>query len=239
MKAIVMAGAKLREPDASELGLVWRCEVPVKGRPMVDHVLDALKPNFEPIVIGGPERHDVCWIEGGHTLLENFKKGLDATDEQRLMVVGSDIPFIQPEDLQRFYDHADPLAAINYPIVETSEIDRAFPGMKRTVLSLKEGTFTGGNAFVVDRFLMNRILPTIEKTFEARKSPIKLGQVLGMRTLMLVLKTQFFKGSVSISELESQVGKSLGAKVKAITGQAPAIAADIDTTEHFAWVRTL
>ena len=71
-------------------------------------------------------------------------------------------------------------AEIYYPIVDVKFFDAKFPGGKRTTQQLKEGTFTGGNVFIVcpDSVLKNK--PRIEAVIRDRKSPAKLVMLFGL-----------------------------------------------------------
>jgi hypothetical protein len=62
---------------------------------------------------------------------------------------------------------------------------------------------------------------------------------LGFSTFLVVLRARFFPKWSPICGIEKVVGKALGAPVKAIICEHPEIAADIDNSRHFAWLKTL
>ncbi len=237
MKAIILAGGLLDESLAKETGRQWRCELPYKGRQFLDIVLDAMPG--EVTVIGGPPRHDVEWQEGGDRFIESFARGVQAGGQGRFLMASADLPFLTRESVMSFVGEDDQSSAIQYPIVEMGTMRGAYGNMPRTTLKLREGEFTGGNLFLLDGQAMEAILPRMQQAYEARKNVLKLGRLLGFPTLLSLVQTKVFPGTVGIPQLETHVGKALRAKVRAVISTYPELAADIDSPEHFAWLKTL
>jgi hypothetical protein len=86
---------------------------------------------------------------------------------------------------------------------------------------------------------MREVMPRMQAAYEARKNVVQLGRLLGAPTLLAILLAKVAPGLVSIGTLERRVGQSLGAPVKALISEFPEIAADIDSSDHFAWLQTL
>ena len=240
MRLIVLAGGKLDAELSAKTGLEWRAELPFKGETFVDIVIRELRPFGEVVVVGGPRRKDVEWLEGGERFFDSFSKGVGAGGEGTFLMASVDLPFLTSESVSDFIDTCRmDHAAIHYPIVDLKSMGPKFGEMKRTSLRLKEGEFTGGNLFYVDGLTMRKVMPRMEAAYQARKNVMKLGSLLGMQTLLAIIAAKVVPGSVSISRLEHLVGQSLGAPVRAVISKFPEIAADIDSSDHFAWLQTL
>lgn len=240
MKIVVLAGGKVDETLRAQTGVEWRSELPYKGKGLLDHVLDALRPMGEVVVVGGPQRDDVTWTPGGDRFFDSFARGVAMGGEGQFLMASADIPFLTQEAVEDFIEHSRAFGAtLSYPIVRVKDMEARFGGMARTSLKLKEGEFTGGNLFLVEGDMMRAVMPKMEAAYAARKNVLKLGQLLGLPTLAAILATKLLPGSVSVNRLETCIGKALGAPVKAIISEHPEIAADIDSSEHFAWLQTL
>ncbi len=240
MKIVVLANGKLSPELATETGLTWRSELPFRGKTFIDLVIEALRPIGEVVVVGGPERSDVTHLPGGDTFFASFSRGVTAGGEGKFMMASADLPFLTEESVRSFIQASEAAGgAICYPIVNLKTMEHKYGGMKRTSMRLKEGEFTGGNLFYVDSAMMNLVMPRMEAAYQARKNVLKLGALLGLPTLLTIVASRLVPGSVSIAALEKRVGNALGAPVRAIVSDFPEIAADIDSSEHFAWLNTL
>ena len=125
-------------------------------------------------------------------------------------------------DVREVLDQA-PTADLVYPIVEKSVCEAAYPGVKRTYARLKDGTFTGGNLFLLDPALISKFLPRLRAVLDARKQPLKLAGLVGPGFLVKMLL-----GQLRIAELEARVSRILGVEARAlITGRA-AVGTDVD-----------
>lgn len=240
MKCIILAGGELSGELKEELNVNFRSEYVWQGRSFLQIAIDATRPFGDVIVVGGDPRSDVQWIEGGNTFLESFSKGVNAgVGEKSLLMLSADLPFLTQEAVKEFVQKSDENNVINYSIVNVGLVDAKYPGMARTSLGLQEGVFTGGNLFLLNRDLMLKILPKIQSVYDARKSPVKLASLLGVKTFLVVLRARIFPKWSPICGIEKVVSKALGAPVKAIPCDHPEIAADIDNSRHFAWLKTL
>jgi len=240
MKIVVLANGKLSADLAAQTGLTWRSELPFRGRTFIDLVIEALRPIGEVVVVGGPDRTDVSHLPGGETFFESFSRGVSAGGEGKFMMASADLPFLSEESVRAFMQASESAGgAICYSIVNLKTMEHRYGGMHRTSMKLKEGEFTGGNLFYVDSAMMEKVMPRMEAAYQARKNVLKLGALLGLPTLVTIIASKLIPGSVSVTTLENRVGNALGAPVRAIISEYPEIAADIDSSEHFAWLNTL
>ncbi|MBL8061194.1 MAG: nucleotidyltransferase family protein [Chthonomonas sp.] len=237
MKAVILAGGRLDPDLAKETGLTWRSELPYQNQTFLDIVIEAMPG--EVAIVGGPRRDDHDWREGGERFIQSFARGIEAGGKGRFLMASADLPFLTKETIKTLLNQDDGVSTIQYPIVEMSRMNAAFPNMPRTKLKLKEGEFTGGNVFIVDGKGMETLLPIMQQAYDARKNVLKLGKILGFPTLLALVRAKLIPGSVAIPELEAKVGRALKTKVRAIISESPELAADVDTLEHFLWLKTL
>ncbi len=110
-----------------------------------------------------------------------------------------------------------------YPVSSKEDCERTFPGVKRTYVTLRDGTFTGGNMFFVRKSVVERAWPMAEKMIGYRKSPLKMVSVLGPGFVL-----RFALKALSVSDLERKVGSLLNLKPKAILNVSPEVGIDVD-----------
>lgn len=231
--AVVLAGryntGKLSACDSAAL----EANIDIAGKPMVKYVLDALcaVKRIKRVYLVGPrdgllpyETSQVRVVEPGSDLLENVRKGLDASSTDYVLVSTSDIPLVTPPVIDQFLDRCMQFPAdFYYPASFKQDCERLFPSVQRTYVTLREGTFTGGNLFLVRKGAMQNAWPIVRKMIEYRKSPLKMASVLGLKLLIKVATK-----TARVEELEQKVASLLGIKAKAILGASPEISVDVD-----------
>ncbi|MGI6663368.1 MAG: molybdenum cofactor guanylyltransferase [Bacillota bacterium] len=231
--AVVLAGrentGRLRDASPEK----WEANIDIAGRPMVTYILDALKavPLIGTIYLVGPEEalsrytsSKVVLVEPGDGLLENVRKGLSAATTECALVCASDIPLVTAEIVEDLLRRSlESGADFCYPVSSKEDCLRAFPGVKRTYVTLREGTFTGGNMFFVRKSSVEKAWPMAEKMIEYRKSPVKMVSVLGPGFLL-----RFALKTLTVSDLEKKVGSLLNLKPKAILNVSPEVGVDVD-----------
>lgn len=231
--AIVLAGA----PNTGRLQEVsteaYEAVIPVGGKPIVTYVIEALRstPRIKEVVVVGPPVLEkllpvgVRLIESGSTLTENIMRGAEALkNSPKVLVVTSDIPFIHKEAIEDFLDRCAELEAdLYYPIISKEANEQVYPGCVRTYVSLKEGTFTGGNMVLATPQVLFNSKALVEKVVVLRKKPWRLAKLLG---ISFVLK--LFLHRLSLAELEKRASDLLGVRGVAVISPYPEIGTDVD-----------
>ena len=241
--AVILAGGRNRSDEFGELGVEFRSMIPVGGRPMVSFVIDALlgaKSISEVTVVGAaPDsgRYRVVDDHGG--FVENIYAGLEATSGIEALITTADIPFLTPESVDDFIAtaRADAVYPVDvvYPIVRVEDCYAKYPGVKRTAVRLREGSFTGGNMMFVKRDFMDAQRERIARAYAMRKSPLKLALMLGVGvTLKLAASVAAKRPLLSIPQLESAVSRVVGGRARAVISRFPEIATDIDRASDLA-----
>ncbi len=244
MEAVVLAGRVNDGKLQGESQEVYEANISIGGKPMVQYILDVLKavPSVSTIHLVGPreavahyESERVHILQPGTDLFDNIRLGLSAANSEYVLICASDIPLVTKPVMEDFIQRClETTADFCYPVSRKESCDKAFPGMQRTYVTLKEGCFTGGNMFLVRKPALTKAWPLIEKMISYRKSPLKMAWVLGP-----VLLLKFVLKIVSVAELESKVGRLLEMKPKAILDAPPEIGVDVDKPADLALCRRI
>ncbi len=239
MKYIILAGGEAPQQLISET-IKFRHQLTFQGRSFLEIAVSAVKNLGDVVVVGEevPEGIESCLP--GQNFLGSLMNGLNScASESDVAVLSADLPFLTEAAIKDFIDNCDPTAGLNYSIARIEDVDRAYPGMSRTELKVREGRFTGGNIAVLNRQKAMDQLPLIQELYDARKSPLKIAQKLGIGMLFAVVKVKVAPNSVGINEFEHKLSKVLGLKVRGIISNDPSLAADVDNSSHYAWLKTL
>ena len=233
IEAIILAGAEAGDFDTDGT-LLSRSMVKICDRPMLDWVTEAICKNSyvtRCCVIGNVEtKYADVILEPCETIVKNIKKCLNEfVCSEYLLLCTSDIPLIDSDCVTQFIEEAQMTKAdFVYPICRKDICIDLYPDLKRTFVKLEDGEFTGGNIMFMKTDFLRKILPFLEKLFNARKSPIKLSKILGMRVLFKLILSRFNPKFLDIEYLEKTVSSILGSTVKAVITPYPELCEDLD-----------
>ncbi|OCL25758.1 molybdopterin-guanine dinucleotide biosynthesis protein A [Orenia metallireducens] len=235
LDAIVLAGAKNNGRLSEISDQDYEALIKLKGKTITEYLLDKLRevPLIDNIIVVGPnglnKKNIDKFIPCQDSLLENLKLGLQTAESPYSLVFTSDIPLITVEAIQDFLAKCEGgKAAFYYPIIPKEFVEVSFPKSNRTYFSLNEGTFTGGNIFLVNGDVVLRLEELLDKILKWRKKPWKLAYLLGFKFIIKLLT-----GNLSIDLIEKEVYKLTGYIGKAIISDYPEIGFDIDTPEDY------
>lgn len=228
MDVVILAGGKCSDELRAVTNVEHRADIVLAGRPIAQIVLEATRPFGEAIIVGGPKGLAKRRVEAGANFCDSLRNGLREVATDKFLLVTVDLPCLTSEGLQDFVAHCDQSAGLNFPVVRKEDCERMFPGMKRTTLKLREGTFTGGNVALMDTAMMRQALPVMERAYAMRKQPLRLAQIVGFGTLFRVVLGQAFPATLPLSCLEGSVGRFLGVSVHAVVSRFPELGADLD-----------
>lgn len=233
INAIVLAGDS-RKGSIQE-GVDNKSFLPINGKPMVEYVLDALResPLINKISIIGPS--DLLkehlgdkidhYMEDRGSLFDNVKAGTKPfANDQAVLIVTSDIPMITgwmiTDFVQRCMDQGGDFC---YPIVEKKLNEKRFPGVERTYIRLKDGTYTGGNVIYLNPAVIGSCEEFAKKIIAFRKQPLKTGKMLGVKFLAGLML-----GMLTVPKVEERFRKLLNIQASAIIVSYPEIGNDVD-----------
>jgi len=236
INALVLAGSPNNGKLAKTCAEPFEALIPLKGRPMVDYVVAALLKTKEvqKVVVAGPKellRHyrdqRIVVVDGGESVVESVQKGFAVLPKDtKTLVATSDIPLITPEEVEEFLAACPPGFDVYYPVVYKEAIEERDSSVKRTYVTLKEGTVTGGNLFLVDPRIVEEAIVKAQDLIKLRKSPLKLSILLGIGFVI-----KFLAKRLSVKELEDKVGRLLGIRGKAVFSRSFGIGVDVDKPE--------
>ena len=91
---------------------------------------------------------------------------------ESLLIMPTDIPFITTAAIDDFIAQSEiHQADFYYPITSKEVNEHKFPGVSRTYVKLREGTFTGGNLFIIRSRVINQVMHMAEELVKRRKAP--------------------------------------------------------------------
>ena len=247
MDAIILAGGEipsgLRESlSASILESAHgeRALLPLQNRPAISWLLDSLQDveGIERIIVVGQKKtlellpqwsRDAVGVAAQNTLSANVIAGIDAAQSPQVLLMTCDIPLATSQTWKDFLQNVSRknLEAA-YPIVASATMESTFPGGKRTYATVIDGRFTGGNAFVLPRACRPALEKVLETAYNARKNPLKLAGLLGMRFIIKATTKR-----LSIADVEKKISQILNCRAGAVEMQDAAIAFDIDKATDY------
>lgn len=232
--AIVLGGGHLK--NNSQL----KSLIEYKGTPLIVRAVESLEksrhvqsvvlilPDEVRGLINGKFRKVSGLIRAGENLIEKIYEALELVKTEYVLILPVDVPFVNSEVIDGFIEECLKLKGdAFYPIISKEELERKFPGTKRTYGRLKEGIFTGGNILLVKRelFYLNRDF--IEEIYKARKDAFKMARVAGFSVFI-----KGVLGILRIRDAEKRVSKLFNnAELKAVITQYPEIGIDVDKME--------
>jgi hypothetical protein len=176
-------------------------------------------------------------VQSGETVIDSFKNAIKVMNsfDNKLLIVTGDLPFLTTEAVDYFLETClRGEGDLFYPIVKKEINEQRYPGVHRTYVNLKDGTFTGGNIFVLDPTIIERTLPVAEKLVKYRKKPIRLAACIGWSVLI-----RYLIGMLSLENAEKAVSKMVGVKGTAIVSPYPEIGIDVDKYSDLELARKL
>lgn len=243
--AIILAGGENNEHLSRFSSQSYEAMIEIAGKPMVTFVADALaaSPQVERIFVMGPISQlrecsfpeGTILLEGGCTLVETIQLGVGALGhENKVLIATADIPLLTPDAIADFLRQCAAVQAdLYYPIVSKEINDKYYPGNKRTYVRFKDGTYTGGNIFLVNPAIVPQCLTVAEKLIDNRKNPFKLCCLLGWGFIL-----RFLLGTLSLAKVQERVEDLLGITGSVVQSCYPELGIDVDKPSDLELVRT-
>lgn len=232
--ALVVAGGKNDKALKKISDKEYESLIEIDGKPMVQHVIDAVKDveEINNIVIVGPEQlnevteneHDIIIPEG--RIVNNIKRGIEALNNQNhILIITSDIPLVTPGIIQEFINRCkeEDKYDLFYPVVSKEINLKKYPEIERTYVHLNEGIFTGGNLVLVSPKIIQGPLDWYNKILSLRKKPFKMSKMLGFKFII-----KFIFRRLTFSEVEARISDIIGHECKTLILEYPEIGFDVD-----------
>lgn len=231
--SIILAGKSFIKNGDKKL--VDKVIYSIKGRHMIDYVVDAVKNSkyIDKIMVLGHPDIKLAYLENKVDIIIYSNKSfserikisiLELKSPRKILFVCSDIPLINSKIIDSFIEICDKVEAdVYFPIIRKEEILSKYPETKRTYFTTNEGTFTGGNIAIVSPQVILDNIDLIADLFERRKSILKQVRIIGIASLL-----KYFFRKLSLSEIEEKAKKIIKANGKIIICSGVEIGIDVD-----------
>lgn len=231
---VVLAGRYNTGRLQAVSGAKLEAMIEVQGRALVEYVITAMTTSGKVgniIVVGPPRelapvlRDGVIAVEPAGDVLTNLRRGLSHARSGQVLVCTSDLPLLSPESIQDFLRRCQeaPGADFYMPVVSAQVAQGAYPEMQRTYGRLREGSFTGGNIFLMKAHLPEAAWAKAEEFVKNRKNVLRLASLLGPVYVFRMLVCR-----PSIPQLERRVEQLLGIRCRAVLTPYVELVVDCD-----------
>jgi CTP:molybdopterin cytidylyltransferase MocA len=238
--AVITAGwsPKQDDPLAEYTQGKSKALIPIAGKPMIAHVVNALAGSryVQHIVVVAldpaaevsflmpveyvPDAGDIMAnAEAGIQYAQTHYPSLDA-----VLLSSSDVPTITPHIVDIFIeecfrtDHD-----LYYSIVERGVMEARFPESRRSYVHLRDGDFAGGDLVLIRPSMTLSQRDLWQNLAEARKNPLRQASMFGLWPFFkLVIRR------LSLAEAERRAGKMLNLHGRAVPFPYAEVGMDVD-----------
>ncbi|MDR1616304.1 MAG: nucleotidyltransferase family protein [Syntrophomonadaceae bacterium] len=207
--------------------------------PIIYYVYQALRisPKVNNIVVSGPVEalrnvlgNDgrLFFAEAGEDAIDSLQNALEALTEMpmtdKILILPSDIPFITTEAIDDFISRCEDYKAdFYYPIIRQEINEDKYPGVKRTYIKIKEGSFTGGNLFIISHDVIEKAIAKAKLIVQHRKNPLAIIRMFGTAIFIRYLFKQ-----LTLPYAEKTFRRIIGIAGKAIISPFAEVGVDVD-----------
>ncbi|HDJ99916.1 MAG TPA: hypothetical protein ENG53_01220 [Firmicutes bacterium] len=247
IEAVVLGGQDKLEDWVKEEGVPHKALLDIAGKRMIDWIIDALKdtPQIKRIILIGkseifPEdirkRVDV-FLEDSGSFMKNIENVYKITKYEYSVFVPTDVPLITSQIYTKTFEFCENFEKGCYLYVlvnKKRDVEKKFPGTKRTYWKLKGGYYKIGNILPIRRELYPSAINFGYKLLKARKSPIKMASLF---PISFMIKALFHLAT--LKDCEVVVCDITELRGRAVPIPFPEIAIDVDKKEDLIFVRKI
>jgi GTP:adenosylcobinamide-phosphate guanylyltransferase len=240
MDAVLLAGGipQPNEPLYSYSHGEAKALIDMAGKPMIQWVLDALgdAKSIERIVVIGLSdkanlkcKKPLTYLSNQGKLLDNLKAGTARVLElnpraKYVLFASSDIPGITSEMVEWLVSTCMQTDDdIYYNVIRREDMEKRFPGSKRTYTRLKDMEVCGGDMNMARTAIVNRDSEFWNKVLDSRKNPAAQAALLGPGIIFKLLFRQ-----LTADDVIRGVANKLDLKGRALVCPYPEIGMDVD-----------
>ncbi|MDR1159943.1 MAG: NTP transferase domain-containing protein [Syntrophomonadaceae bacterium] len=207
--------------------------------PIIYYVYQALKASshINNIVVSGPVEalrnvlgndDRLFFAESGEDAIDSMQNALNMLKEMsltdKILILPSDIPFITTEAIDDFITRCEDYSAdFYYPIIRQEVNENKYPGVKRTYIKIKEGSFTGGNLFIINHKIIAKAVSKAKLIIQQRKNPLAIIRMFGAAIFIRYLFKQ-----LTLPYAEKTFRRIIGISGKAIISPFAEVGVDVD-----------
>jgi CTP:molybdopterin cytidylyltransferase MocA len=238
--AVVTAGWSPKEDDplAKYTQAGPKAAIPIAGKPMIAHVVDALAESryikHVTIVALDPNLKIPFSVQVEHLpdhggLVSNANAGIQYAlthhpNIDAVLLCSSDVPTITPAIVDAFIEEC--LSTdhdVYYSIVERSVMEARFPESHRSFVHLRDGDFAGGDLFIIRPSTNFDHQDLMKKLSTARKSALRQASMLGPIIFFRLLTRR-----LSLAEAERRAQKIFEVRARAVPCPYAEVGMDVD-----------
>ena len=152
----------------------------------------------------------------------------DGGTTAKVIILTTDLPFIEGKHIQKFIEMCRPDADICVPLISKDEYLDRFPSASGTFAKLKDGEYTLGCIYLMNPDTFLKILPQVESVVANRKSLPKMAKLLGGGFVW-----KYITKSLTTTDVVRKVETILGCRVGLVQGGPAEFAYDIDDLKDY------
>ena len=248
--AVLTAGG-IPQPDEPLYPLTQgrsKALLPIAGKPMVQWILDALSGSslIGRVVLVGlapgegalASPKELHYVPNAGSMIANAQAGIKKILEhnpsaEKVVLCSSDIPCLTSPMVDWMVttclasDHD-----IYYGLISQADMERRFPGSRRSYFAIKEGRFCGSDIIMASTRLSGNYHPAWNEIVGARKNILRQASIIGFGTLWLMLTRQ-----MTIAEAERRAQTQLGVKGRILLDPYAETGMDVDKPGQYELVK--
>jgi hypothetical protein len=180
------------------------------------------------LVVGGAEVRAHCAGNVDEVLdeagegRENIRRAMIAGNADQLLLMTSDLPFVNAKALLDFLRAATG-TDVALPVATGDAYVAAYPGAPPHVTDLGGERVVNGSVVYFAPGSAERVLPVAQRLFDARKSLWKMASLLGPALL-----ARFALRTLRIDHIEQRARAELGIDAHACRNSSPSLCFDVD-----------
>ncbi|SFF92436.1 MobA-like NTP transferase domain-containing protein [Novosphingobium sp. CF614] len=242
--ALILAGSRPGPPDpvAASEGLWHKALVLLEGRPMLGHVVAALRgAGIERIAVcaSDPQVMDLARALDCEVLLAaegpsaSVAFGLERLGAP-LLVTTADHALLRPEWVTDFIKDAPRSADVAVLLARREAIEAAMPGSRRTYLRFADGQWSGCNLFLLASTRASAAIETWKMVEADRKRPWRIAARLGFGML-----ASYAMGRLTLAEAIAALGRRIGISASLVAARDGLAAVDVDKPQDLVDARAI
>ena len=253
--AIVLAADRTSDDAVAKFArLPCKAAVTVGGIPMLLRVLDALAPlpGLDQIIVVGPtsaalaaspelanglKRDRVARLDPKSSPSRSAAAGLRALSlDAPILITTADHALLTSKVAGGFLEASRASGAdLAVGLVGFSQVQAAFPGVRRTVLRFQDGAYCTCNLFAVLTPVGTRVIDSWVRVEQQRKHPARLvAGILGPGAML-----RYLLGMLTLDAALSSASRRLGARVAPVILDAAEASVDVDTPDDLMRVEAI
>lgn len=242
--ALILAGSRPGAPDpvAAAEGVSHKSLVVIAGKPMLSHVVGALREaGIERVAVSASdaEVRDLALLLGCEVLATgtgpsaSVAIGLDALGAP-LLVTTSDHALLRPEWVRDFLEDTPEGSDVAILLARREAIEAAMPGSRRTYLRFADGHWSGCNLFLLASDRAGLAIETWKMVEADRKRPWRIAARLGLSML-----AGYALGRLTLRAAIARLGGKIGVTASLVAARDGLAAVDVDKASDLVDARRL